>query len=103
MRSEAVEQHCVASSPRHTYHLAHTGIPLQDRPVPTAPHGLCEQVRAVDLLGMLKEVSVVRQVRPRPVGRASARRAADVPEQHDEERHEPTAPASRIPIEVTVG
>ena len=58
--------------------------------------------RAVDLLGVLKEVSVVRQVRPRPVGRASAHGAADIPEQHDEERHEPTAPACRIPIEVTV-
>ena len=72
MRSEAMEQHCIASSPRHIYHLAHTGIPLQDRPVPAALHRLCEEVRAVDLLGMFEEVSVVCQVRPRPIGRASA-------------------------------
>ena len=70
--------------------------------MPAAPDGLCKEVRAIELLGVLEEVPVVRQVRPWPVGRASARGAADVPEQHGEERHEPTAPAFRVPIEVTV-
>ena len=95
----------IASPARPVIHTTSPtlGSPSKIARCPPLRSGLCEQVRAVDLLGMLKEVSVVRQVRPRPIGRTSARGAADIPAQH--ERRTPMNPPPQpvaIPIEVTV-
>ena len=56
------QQHGVAGSSCHAHHLAHIGIPFYECPMSAAPHGLGKQVRAVDALGVLEEIAVMRKL-----------------------------------------